>query len=196
MTKGEDGKSTPMEGQPINSMNYQSRRPKKRLNKDKGHLKNKKHKRGDQSHNAIQPFKEKCWHCSRMGHKAEECWRKAGACLRCGSKDHQISVCPQLEKKAPQRQASTPWTPTLIPASNDVDANFSDLHALQSPEFREQATPTIGELSPTEQTFLCKRCVDTPINGVDTSTQIQREIGTQVDTLPGQVDIRPSSQNS
>ncbi|MQL70020.1 hypothetical protein Taro_002339 [Colocasia esculenta] len=46
--------------------------------------------------------------------------------------------------------ASTPWTPTLIPASNDVDANFSNLHALQSPEFREQATPTIGELSPTE----------------------------------------------
>ncbi|MQL68433.1 hypothetical protein Taro_000724 [Colocasia esculenta] len=25
------------------------------------------------------------------------------------------------------------------------------------------------------QTFLCKRCVDTPINGVDTSTQIQRK---------------------
>ncbi|MQM17874.1 hypothetical protein Taro_050856 [Colocasia esculenta] len=71
------------------------------------------------------------------------------------------------------------------------------------------------------QTFLCKRCVDTPINGVDTSTQTQREIvqkcqecvdtcqecvdtsgsfpeikGTQVDTLPEQVDTRPSSQNS
>ncbi|MQL68880.1 hypothetical protein Taro_001188, partial [Colocasia esculenta] len=44
--------------------------------------------------------------------------------------------------------ASTPWTPTLIPASNDVDANLSGLHALQSPEFQEQATPTIGELSP------------------------------------------------
>ncbi|MQL85711.1 hypothetical protein Taro_018239 [Colocasia esculenta] len=69
--------------------------------------------------------------------------------------------------------------------------------------------------------FLCKRCVDTPINGVDTSSQTQREIvqkcqecvdtcqecvdtsgsfpeikGTQVDTLPGQVDTRPSSQNS
>ncbi|MQL68885.1 hypothetical protein Taro_001161 [Colocasia esculenta] len=45
--------------------------------------------------------------------------------------------------------ASTLWMPTLSPASSDVDANFSDLHALQSPEFREQATPTIGELSPT-----------------------------------------------
>ncbi|MQL76423.1 hypothetical protein Taro_008818 [Colocasia esculenta] len=46
--------------------------------------------------------------------------------------------------------ASTLWMPTLIPASSDVDANFSDLYALQSPEFRKQATPTIGELSPTE----------------------------------------------
>ncbi|MQL80411.1 hypothetical protein Taro_012854 [Colocasia esculenta] len=46
--------------------------------------------------------------------------------------------------------ASTIWTPTLTPASSDVDANFSDLHALQSPEFREQASSPIGELSPTE----------------------------------------------
>ncbi|MQM13071.1 hypothetical protein Taro_045992 [Colocasia esculenta] len=44
--------------------------------------------------------------------------------------------------------ASTPWTPTLIPASNDVDANFSDLHALQSQKFRKQGNSPIGELSP------------------------------------------------
>ncbi|MQM04658.1 hypothetical protein Taro_037459, partial [Colocasia esculenta] len=44
--------------------------------------------------------------------------------------------------------ASTIWTPTLTPASSDVDANFSDLHALQSLEFREQASSPIGELSP------------------------------------------------
>ncbi|MQL78313.1 hypothetical protein Taro_010734 [Colocasia esculenta] len=45
--------------------------------------------------------------------------------------------------------ASTTWTPTLTPTSSDVDANFSDLHELQSPEFREQASSPIGELSPT-----------------------------------------------
>ncbi|MQM08443.1 hypothetical protein Taro_041301 [Colocasia esculenta] len=44
--------------------------------------------------------------------------------------------------------ASTPWTPTLIPASNDVDANFSDLHALQNQKFRKQGNSPIGELSP------------------------------------------------
>ncbi|MQL73012.1 hypothetical protein Taro_005355 [Colocasia esculenta] len=45
--------------------------------------------------------------------------------------------------------ASTIWTPTLTPASSDVDANFSDLHALQSPELQGQASPAIGEKSPT-----------------------------------------------
>ncbi|MQM20224.1 hypothetical protein Taro_053240 [Colocasia esculenta] len=44
--------------------------------------------------------------------------------------------------------ASTLWTPTLIPASNDMDANFSDLHALQSQKFRRQGNSPIGELSP------------------------------------------------
>ncbi|MQM19179.1 hypothetical protein Taro_052179 [Colocasia esculenta] len=45
--------------------------------------------------------------------------------------------------------ASTPRMLTLIPASNDVDANFSDLHALQSQKFRKQGNSPIGELSPT-----------------------------------------------
>ncbi|MQL88972.1 hypothetical protein Taro_021542 [Colocasia esculenta] len=44
--------------------------------------------------------------------------------------------------------ASTPWTPTLIPASNDMDTNFSDLHALQSQKFWNQSNSPIGELSP------------------------------------------------
>ncbi|MQM18902.1 hypothetical protein Taro_051903 [Colocasia esculenta] len=105
MTKEDDGKSTLMEGQTINFKDYQPKSLKKRLNKDKCHLKNKKPKREDQPRDAIQPFKENCWHYSRMGHKAEECWRKMGACLLCGSKDQQISACPHLEKKAPQRQS-------------------------------------------------------------------------------------------
>ncbi|MQM00444.1 hypothetical protein Taro_033177 [Colocasia esculenta] len=37
--------------------------------------------------------------------------------------------------------------PTLILASNDVDAYFSDLHALQSQKFRKQGSSPIGELS-------------------------------------------------
>ncbi|MQL86181.1 hypothetical protein Taro_018710 [Colocasia esculenta] len=60
----------------------------------------------------------------------------------------QAALQAQLEA-----QASTPWTPTLSPTSSDVDTNFSDLHALQSPEFREQASSPIGELSPTIRGF-------------------------------------------
>ncbi|MQM21606.1 hypothetical protein Taro_054649, partial [Colocasia esculenta] len=56
--------------------------------------------------------------------------------------------------------ASTIWTPTLSPVSNDVDVNFSDLHALQSPNFREQASSPIGELSPT----ILNRVLDPPFH--------------------------------
>ncbi|MQM19080.1 hypothetical protein Taro_052081 [Colocasia esculenta] len=116
--------------------------------------------------------KKECPHCGKT-HGGTECWMIMGRCLKCGSSDHKIKDCPRLQQGAQRgapapaisgrrpysRQyhdvnvvsASTPWTPTLIPASNDVDANLSDLHALQSPKFREQATPTIGELSPTRK---------------------------------------------
>ncbi|MQM09222.1 hypothetical protein Taro_042096 [Colocasia esculenta] len=40
------------------------------------------------------------------------------------------------------------WTPTLTPASSDMDANFSDLHALQSQKIREQGMASIGGMSP------------------------------------------------
>ncbi|MQL69578.1 hypothetical protein Taro_001864 [Colocasia esculenta] len=40
--------------------------------------------------------------------------------------------------------ASTLWTPTLSPASSDVDPNFSDLHALQSPKFRNKLPQPLG----------------------------------------------------
>ncbi|MQM07585.1 hypothetical protein Taro_040423 [Colocasia esculenta] len=36
------------------------------------------------------------------------------------------------------------WTPTLTPTSSDMDANFSDLHALQSQKIREQGMASIG----------------------------------------------------
>ncbi|MQL68030.1 hypothetical protein Taro_000318 [Colocasia esculenta] len=70
---------------------------------------------------------------------------------------------------------------------------------VEAPQAQEEQPQDQGEQhqaqedQPQVQTFLCKRCVDTPINGVDTTTQIQRQ---NVDTLSEQVDTRPSSQNS
>ncbi|MQM10675.1 hypothetical protein Taro_043577, partial [Colocasia esculenta] len=52
-----------------------------------------------------------------------------------------------------------PWTPTLILASNDVDAYFSDLHALQSQKFPKQESSAIGELSPTALRAVLSPCV-------------------------------------
>ncbi|MQL82134.1 hypothetical protein Taro_014593 [Colocasia esculenta] len=42
------------------------------------------------------------------------------------------------------------WTATLIPASSDMDANFSDLHALQSQKIGEQGI--VGDTTPLEET--------------------------------------------
>ncbi|MQL69787.1 hypothetical protein Taro_002077 [Colocasia esculenta] len=36
------------------------------------------------------PTKSHCKHCDKLGHMADECWRKAGACLHCGSHEHRI----------------------------------------------------------------------------------------------------------
>lgn len=39
-----------------------------------------------------------CFHCKKVGHIKEECWRFNGLCLACGSADHVISKCPSREK--------------------------------------------------------------------------------------------------
>ncbi|MQM11464.1 hypothetical protein Taro_044373 [Colocasia esculenta] len=42
--------------------------------------------------------KPRCKHCDKLGHTAEECWRKVGTCLHCGSRDHRIPECPLLKE--------------------------------------------------------------------------------------------------
>ncbi|MQM01292.1 hypothetical protein Taro_034047 [Colocasia esculenta] len=44
------------------------------------------------------PTKSHCKHCDKPGHTADECWRKAEACLRCGSREHRIPECPMLKE--------------------------------------------------------------------------------------------------
>ncbi|MQL89729.1 hypothetical protein Taro_022307, partial [Colocasia esculenta] len=34
------------------------------------------------------PAKSNCKHCDKPGHTADECWRKVGVCVRCGSCEH------------------------------------------------------------------------------------------------------------
>ncbi|MQM15768.1 hypothetical protein Taro_048718 [Colocasia esculenta] len=47
---------------------------------------------------------EYCNFCNKSGHRAEECWKKAGACLRCGSHDHRLPNCPMLKDQAGRNQ--------------------------------------------------------------------------------------------
>ncbi|MQL69490.1 hypothetical protein Taro_001775 [Colocasia esculenta] len=47
---------------------------------------------------------EYCNFCNKPGHRAEECWKKAGACLRCGNRDHRLPNCPMLKDQAGRNQ--------------------------------------------------------------------------------------------
>ncbi|MQL86503.1 hypothetical protein Taro_019038 [Colocasia esculenta] len=47
---------------------------------------------------------EYCKFCNKPGHQADKCWKKAGACLRCGSQEHRISNCPMLKDQVGRNQ--------------------------------------------------------------------------------------------
>ncbi|MQL72970.1 hypothetical protein Taro_005323 [Colocasia esculenta] len=47
---------------------------------------------------------EYCKFCNKPGHQADKCWKKAGACLRCGSHEHRIPNCPMLKDQARRNQ--------------------------------------------------------------------------------------------
>ncbi|MQL82461.1 hypothetical protein Taro_014937 [Colocasia esculenta] len=89
---------------------------------------------------SIASKKPKCMHYSKH-HGGNLCWTEEGRCLKCGSKDHRIRECKTLE-------FFVPWTPTLIPASSDLDVDFSGLHAQQSCCLLKQGMVTIGGMSP------------------------------------------------
>ncbi|MQM21905.1 hypothetical protein Taro_054952 [Colocasia esculenta] len=44
------------------------------------------------------PTKSNCKHCDKPGHTTDECWRKVGARLRCGSREHRILECPMMKE--------------------------------------------------------------------------------------------------
>ncbi|MQM17682.1 hypothetical protein Taro_050657, partial [Colocasia esculenta] len=47
---------------------------------------------------------EYCKLCNKPGHQADKCWKKAGACLRCGSHEHRIPSYPMLKDQAGRNQ--------------------------------------------------------------------------------------------
>ena len=49
-----------------------------------------------------------CWICDRSGHRASECTRrKSTGCPRCGSKAHNLTLCPQRQSSRGRRDKTT-----------------------------------------------------------------------------------------
>nr|XP_027083562.1 uncharacterized protein LOC113705852 [Coffea arabica] len=39
-----------------------------------------------------------CGYCEKLNHSENDCWRKSGKCLFCGSAEHQVANCPKAPK--------------------------------------------------------------------------------------------------
>ncbi|MQM16575.1 hypothetical protein Taro_049532, partial [Colocasia esculenta] len=63
---------------------------------------------------------ENCKFCDKPGHRVEECWKKLGACLRCGGRDHHIPDCPMM-KDQPGRAQNIPWRQGRLNAVIEAD---------------------------------------------------------------------------
>ncbi|MQL74499.1 hypothetical protein Taro_006864 [Colocasia esculenta] len=63
---------------------------------------------------------ENCKFCDKLGHRTEECWKKLGACLRCGGRDHRIPDCPMM-KDQPGKAQNVPRCQGCLNAVVEVD---------------------------------------------------------------------------
>ncbi|MQL94284.1 hypothetical protein Taro_026938 [Colocasia esculenta] len=82
---------------------------------------------------------ENCKFCDKPGHQADECWKKLGACLRCGGRDHRIPDCP-MEFLVAGEQEIIHTKPFFFPVSSaatctnhplEVDQRGKDWTAIQ-----------------------------------------------------------------
>ncbi|MQL99942.1 hypothetical protein Taro_032676 [Colocasia esculenta] len=65
------------------------------------------------------PAKSNCKHCDKLGHMADECWRKVGACLRYGSREHHTPECPLLTEN--ERHPNAPKKQGRLQALHDEE---------------------------------------------------------------------------
>ncbi|MQL84396.1 hypothetical protein Taro_016891 [Colocasia esculenta] len=71
---------------------------------------------------------EYCKCCDKLRHQADKCWKKAGACLRCGSQKHCIPNCPMLRDQVGRNQGVVKRqervnaiTPVELPEGGDYE---------------------------------------------------------------------------
>ncbi|MQL75225.1 hypothetical protein Taro_007586 [Colocasia esculenta] len=73
------------------------------------------------------PAKSNCKHCDKPGHTADECWRKAGTCLHCGSREHRIPECPLLKENESRIMNATGIAVAIVvPGLNGLSREIED----------------------------------------------------------------------
>nr|XP_027082231.1 uncharacterized protein LOC113704537 [Coffea arabica]XP_027082232.1 uncharacterized protein LOC113704540 [Coffea arabica] len=60
--------------------------------------------RGNFQGGSVSVSRGPCGHCGKSNHTEDNCWRKEGKCLRCGSADHQLATCPVLKQDGKRSQ--------------------------------------------------------------------------------------------
>ncbi|MQL77167.1 hypothetical protein Taro_009570 [Colocasia esculenta] len=77
---------------------------------------------------------EYCKFCDKPGHQADKCWKKARACLRCGSEEHHIPNCPMLKGQVGRNQGVVKHqvrvnaiTQAELPKGGDYDIQEEEL---------------------------------------------------------------------
>ncbi|MQL69216.1 hypothetical protein Taro_001514 [Colocasia esculenta] len=94
---------------------------------------------------------EHCKFCDKPGHQADRCWKKAEACLRCGSQEHRIPNCPMLKDQvgrnqgvefmAAGEQEIAHTKPFFFPIASAATCTDSHLEVDQRPMFIEKLGP-------------------------------------------------------
>ncbi|XP_071918744.1 uncharacterized protein [Coffea arabica] len=87
-----------------------------------------------------------CGYCGKFNHSENDCWRKLGKCLYCGSTDHQLASCPKAPKLGsnPQKPEKTTSKQTSAGGSRPkVPTRVYALEHQQIPDTTEVVEGTI-----------------------------------------------------
>nr|XP_027109190.1 uncharacterized protein LOC113729062 [Coffea arabica] len=93
-----------------------------------------------------------CGYCGKPNHSENDCWRKSGKCLFCGSVEHQLAGCPKAPKLGgnPQRPEKSTSKQTSAGGSRPkVPARIYALDHQQIPD----ATEVVKDLKPIKLSY-------------------------------------------
>ncbi|XP_027156478.1 uncharacterized protein LOC113757322, partial [Coffea eugenioides] len=78
-----------------------------------------------------------CGYCGKSNHSENDCWRKLGKCLLCGSTEHQIANCPKSSKTGGSLQRPEKSTSKQTSAGGSRPKVPARVYALDYPQVPE-----------------------------------------------------------